>query len=730
MTTPAWYSTHLRRLFFDMHLPDWTQEGQSGGDQHELRDIATRFDPEKLIGEFVRARINVAVIFAKCQYGNFYYNTRIGHKHTGLGDLDFLGEMLTHAKRAGIRVIAYYSNMWDTQAAREHPDWMAEEADGSYSYNRWPTMSLLSPYRDLVHDHLREILTHYEVDGIWSDILSDLPSFDRYTRQQYESDCGEAIPRSTNDPGWLRFVRWQQDMLYEYIRSCRDLVKAIRPDAAYVVNFFGTPYALASQGLSFKHLALSDMGSTEGYTEWHGLLFPSYAARYIRAGVNNRPFEVLTGRFVHTWDFTLRSRAQMRYEAFSVVANGGAVCIDDEPYHDGTPEQAVYDTIENIYSEIERRETALIGAEPLRYAALYVSQKVRELDEVLNRARKPVGSLTPESNLNPSDTDMLASWMGAFKALTEAHIPVQIVDDRPQSFSTLGHYRVVYLSNIVTMSAAEGDALREFVVNGGGLVVTGATSLYDDQGKRLDNFTLADLLGVDAVKRGDFTFPYFQFHDSPLTDTMIRYPLPHYMAMWEVCVNHPDVRIAATRRDPLIETQGETYYHNNQPPPGEDTGQPVLVYREVGRGRVVYCAALPESNYARLGHEPYRRLIASMIHWAAGALPPVRAEGLLNTEIVVNRLGPDVILHLVTGIPQRTVRFGLNRTADSIEGEARLGPVTLDIPTATQAAFRLAQGERLEISRMDGRASITLPEAGDWETIRLVGEFDEGGVIG
>lgn len=536
MTTPAWYATHLRRLFFDMHLPDWTQKGQAGGDQHELRDIATRFDPEHLIREFVRARINVAVIFAKCQYGNFYYNTRIGHKHTGLGDLDFLGEMLTHAKRAGIRVIAYYSNMWDTQAAREHPDWMAEEADGSYSYNRWPTMSLLSPYRDLVHDHLREILTHYDVDGIWSDILSDLPSFDRYTRWQYESDCGEPMPRSTSDPGWLRFVRWQQDMMYEYIRSCRDLVKAIRPDAAYVVNFFGTPYALASQGLSFKNLALSDMGSTEGYTEWHGLLFPSYAARYIRAGVNNRPFEVLTGRFVHTWDFTLRSHAQMRYEAFS-------------------------------------------------------------------------------------------------------------------------------------------------------------------------------------------------FHDSPLTDNMIRRPLPHYMAIWEVRLNHPDVRIAATRRDPLIETRGETYYHNNQPPPGEDTGQPVLVYREVGRGRVVYCAALPESNYARLGHEPYRSLIASMIHWAAGALPPVRAEGLLNTEIVLNILGPDMMLHLVTGIPQRAVRFGLNRTTDSIEEEARLGPVTLDIPAVTQAAFRLPQSERLEISRKDGRASITLPEAGDWETIRLVGKFDEGGVI-
>jgi uncharacterized lipoprotein YddW (UPF0748 family) len=134
MPVPEWYSRNLRRLFFDMHLPDWSEPGQSSGEQHDIRGIATRFDPERIIQEFVRARINAVVVFAKCQYGNFYYNTKIGHKHVGLGDLDFLGEMIRHAHKNDIKVIGYYSNMWDTQLAREHKDWMAEEVDGSTSY--------------------------------------------------------------------------------------------------------------------------------------------------------------------------------------------------------------------------------------------------------------------------------------------------------------------------------------------------------------------------------------------------------------------------------------------------------------------------------------------------------------------------------------------------------------------------------------------------------------------
>src|SRR6185436_2302485 len=130
-------------------------------------------------------------------------------------------------------------------------------------------------------------------------------------------------------------------------------------------------------------------------------------------------------------------------------------------------------------------------------------------------------------------------------------------------------------------------------------------------------------------------------------------------------------------------------------PPDIDSGEPVIVYRTHGQGRVIYCAALPESNYARLGHEPYRRLIANMVTWGAGSAPPVSAEGLLNTEIVTNRLGADLIVHLVTGYPQRSVRFGMFRTSDTIEEIVTLTNVRVNVPAATTDAYRVPSGEKL-----------------------------------
>ena len=65
----------------------------------------------------------------------------------------------------------------------------------------------------------------------------------------------------------------------------------------------------------------------------------------------------------------------------------------------------------SVYTEIEKREPVLQGAQPLRYAALYLSQKTRELDEVLNRTAPISLNLMMDSKMNPSDSDLLPAWM-------------------------------------------------------------------------------------------------------------------------------------------------------------------------------------------------------------------------------------------------------------------------------------------------------------------------------
>jgi len=713
-----WLGTHRRRVFLDMHLPDWD------ADEHmphppgpaTTADVASGLDPVALAERWAGARVEVAVVFAKCQYGNFYCHLPERRPHSGLAGQDFLGEMVEQAHARGIRVLAYYSNRWDAAVAREHPQWRQLDADGRPTPGRWPALCLSSPYRQQVVDDLRAIVTNYDVDGVWSDMVHGQPCFATFCQDRYRHEHGVDLPTDGHSAEYVAFLRWQQTELGRYLAETRSAVKEARPDAAFVLNFYGTTYARADEGLAISHQAHSDAGSTEGYSEWHGLLYPSYAARYMQMATNGRPFEVLTSRFVNTWDFTVKSPAQIRFESFSVAANGGAVTLDDEPYHDGRLEPVVYDRLADAFEEMGRRHHTL-DTEPLTYCGLYHSDTSRTLDLRLNRTRQADDPFAVPSDVNPGPSDLLPSTLGAFKALVEGHVPVTFVSGATPDLESC---EVVYLPNVLHVGIEERARLAEYVWNGGGLVASGATSLYDVDGNRLETFGLNDLFGVDAAARGAFTFPYVELADW-LSPSGQRLLLPHYMAAWDIHLRAADVEVAGHLWDPIIETTDETTYHNNQPSPAVRTSKPAVTLRTFGKGRVAYLPCLLDSNFARLGLAEYRHALVRLVTWAAGAPPMVTIEGFHNTEMVVGRQGGDVVVHLVTGNPTRAVWFGRERTADCIAEVATLHNLPLQVRGRVRGAYLEPDGEHLPRRQRDGHVEFTVPTLRDWTTIRLEG---------
>jgi len=55
------------------------------------------------------------------------------------------------------------------------------------------------------------------------------------------------------------------------------------------------------------------------------------------------------------------------------------------------------------------------------------------------------------------------------------------------------------MPNCASLSEAETETVRKFVRNGGGLVATYETSLYDEHARPRENFGLADLLNAKPV---------------------------------------------------------------------------------------------------------------------------------------------------------------------------------------------------------------------------------------
>jgi len=82
------------------------------------------------------------------------------------------------------------------------------------------------------------------------------------------------------------------------------------------------------------------------------------------------------------------------------------------------------------------------------------------------------------------------------QALIQNQVPFDIVFDR--HLEDLSRYRVLVLANQDALSDLQLDRIRAFVAQGGGLVATGASSLYTDWLLERSRFGLADLFGLDG----------------------------------------------------------------------------------------------------------------------------------------------------------------------------------------------------------------------------------------
>ncbi|HEY9596022.1 MAG TPA: hypothetical protein VHE79_16190, partial [Spirochaetia bacterium] len=397
---PAWLRSSKRRVFFDMHLPSWPDKG-----------VASRFDPPRLAASIAGAGADSTVIFAKCQYGNFYTRLSGEHLHPGLGETDLLVELSNELRSRGVRTLAYYSVSWDEHVADGHPEWLAVRADGTRAPGRWRTLCINGPYADVVERHLREIAAK-PVDGIWLDmtIIGDGNCYCPRCRARWADTFGGPMPAAPGDDGFERVLSFRYRIVEELYERLRASVRAVAPDAAFTNNYWGYPWSSTGMGSrALGSTASADFVTGEAYSDWTGIRSTALLPVFLRGVAGGRPFESLIGTGVTTWDFTRKPRAFLAYEAYSLFAHGATVTVDDEPFHDGRYDESLYaGDLRDIFGDIAAAAETAEGRQ-IAFAAIYHSQRTKDA------ARGPDGFVRDVS--------------GAFRMLHDLHLPTEFLFD-------------------------------------------------------------------------------------------------------------------------------------------------------------------------------------------------------------------------------------------------------------------------------------------------------------
>jgi hypothetical protein len=678
-----WLHDSKTRIFFDMHLPAWPGKG-----------IAAGFDPERIAEAFAASGADSAILYAKCQYGNFYTAIEGEKLHPGLGGSDFLEELAPLLRARGLRSIAYYSVSWDEHIAEQRPEWLAKKAPGARlsAASRWRTLCINGPYAELVASHIAAI-ARKSVDGIWLDmtIVGEGNCYCPRCRESFRALTGAELPERAGDPGWKEFLAFRYDLVEAFYKRIREAAKSAAPGLAFTNNYWGYPYSPPGMGSrAVGATREADFVTGEAYSDWAGIRSTPFLPIFLRGVAGARPYEALIGRFINTWDYTRKPRAFLAYESYALFAHGATVTVDDQPYHDGRIDEDLYrEDLAEIFGEIRRMAAAGRGR-PLRYAAIYHSQKTKD------------GCADQGS--------FIRHIAGAYRLLRDLHLSVEFLFDERIDGAELREFRLLILPNVTELDEDEWAALEAYMAGGGLVIASGSFGEGSGEARAA--------LGLGGGALSECSLSYLRLPEACGRDLLVRGRYAAYAAS-----EGARGRVV----DPICETTATRFFHNNLPAPFEETAVPGLI--ELDRGAGAF-ALFPQPLFGHYAKEPSRELreiVGALIgRHAPPPLVELRIPMKLDFSVIedgdflyIHLLNPNVENPICCG-PMDVYDGDFERSYEYMEEPVPVSDLSIFVRCqGLDCAEALREGSALELIREAEGVEIRVAKVVLWEVIRV-----------
>ncbi len=585
-----WYEGIYRRQLTDMHI----------NDTDEL--FLSKFNADEYYDNLVRAKIQSPMIYLQSHTGLCNYPTESArtHKHFLEGENE-LKRLIDKCKAGGMRVVGYYSLVFNNCAIEMHPEWEMKYPDGTTWRDRGQRYGLCCPnnldYREFVKVQIDELAREFKnIDGLFYDMpYWELACHCDSCQERFLRETGTKLPENLDwsDPVWRKFARARQDWMVDFVRFVKDYTISVMP---WVTVEFNYAAVIGCDWLGGSTEGINDESEFTGGDLYGDLYSHSFACKYYYGVTKNQPFEYMTCRC----DRTLREhtitkpQGALEREILLTAAHHGASLIIDAIDPIGTLDTRVYDRVGAAFDRQIPYETYMNRGEMYAEAAVYFDSRTMYAEDGSDRYNKTCA-------------------IGAVRRLVERHVPVSVVSNG--SLDDLSKYQIVIAPSLRDFENDEPMKLIDYVENGGTLYLSGASDsrlikaffdarvvgkTYGDTKKRPvqqgARVYISPKAGAEDVF-GEFNASY------PL-------PLTYYLPMLEGVVG--DVK--ATVSLPYAEPDDNTRFASiHSCPPWKCTEFPAYVERKYGRGRVIWCAAELEYDNRRAFGDIFGGIVLSNV---------------------------------------------------------------------------------------------------------------------
>jgi len=593
-----------------------------------------------------------------------YYPTRFAwhHRADRLGSRDLLGEIRAAAREEQLTFVA---RMDSTRTYEEvyaaHPDWFARTRDGKpFRSGRLYTVCINGPWlTDCVPSILREIAERYRPDGFadnsWSGFGQDRICYCDNCDQRFRDTAALSLPDRVNwdDRPYREWVAWSYARRIElWDAHNRVTHEAGGPDCDWVGMVQGDPARMCadfrspSRILSRARIVMLDWQARGVHDAPYA---NAIAGKFIRSVVAPETLvPESTPLYLGPSSPIFRHAAKPEAEVRLWAAEGWAAGIQPWFHHLGATQRdnRQFRAAEPLGQWHAAHDDVLVNREPV--AAVGVAWSERNVDWY-GRGEAAVRVMNP--------------FHGAIDALVAHRIPWIVVDldrlaDRAPSIRTL------VLPDIAAMSTAHCEAVRQFVVRGGGVVATGETSARDEWGDSRRDLALADVLGAhgDGESRGDYagqTSAWSSSEGHTYLEPRVDRGVPDAFSQ-SILDGFEDTSVLPfggrlTVVQPASDAHVPLWWVPPYPAsPPEDVRRgpgellPALLLRApAGAGRVAYFPADVDRSFHRDRLPDHGRLLVNAVRWVTAAPMPVDVRGAGLLDVHLYRQDARLVLHIV-----------------------------------------------------------------------------------
>ena len=296
---------------------------------------------------------------------------------------------------------------------------------------------------------------------------------------------------------------------------------------------------------------------------------------------------------------------------------------------------------------------------------------------------------------------------GFVLSMLDERLSLEVCPSTEVTASWLEKQKVVALCGASGVSAKQVPMLTDWVRNGGSLLATYDTGLYDELGRVQPGGMLKEVLGVDIKGPAANAFPETYYRVGEAHPALGEYR-PGEMLMGDTML----VPVAATGSGRVIADCWNLGLN--------EVRGPAIIVNNFGKGRTVYVAGSLEAHYTTSRVVSLRRMLSSMVRYLAQDAPPTftidAPRGVYG--ICRQTAGNDIVLWVLANIGFKDACIGrMRQEFVTIENV----PVKVQVPQgrSVKAVELVRRGQSVPFTEENGYALVKIPSLHVAEIVHL-----------